>query len=154
MAIPNMLSLLTYGRLNAPVKALNEFPVQDRPPVFLPFIAYHLMIQLGMFMIGLTFFAVFLLWRGKLYQKRWLLWLFVFAVAAPFLSNQAGWVAAEVGRQPWVVYGLLRTDAAYSKAVSESQLIFSLTLFGILYLLLFGLWIYILDHKIRQGPEA
>ncbi|MCB0374214.1 MAG: cytochrome ubiquinol oxidase subunit I, partial [Muricauda sp.] len=103
-------------------------------------------------LIFLTLFASFLLWRGKLFQKKWLLWTFVFAVFLPQIANQVGWFAAEMGRQPWVVYGLLRTDEAFSQAVSDNQILFSLILFFLIYALLFTLFIYLLHKKIKHGP--
>ncbi|HQH29224.1 MAG TPA: cytochrome ubiquinol oxidase subunit I, partial [Oligoflexia bacterium] len=98
-------------------------------------------------------YAMFLHWRGVLFEKRWLLWVFVFAVCAPYLANQAGWIAAEVGRQPWVVYGLLRTSEAVSKTVGVWEVAFSIALFSLVYVLLFGIWVYVLDNKIKHGPQ-
>ena len=93
------------------------------------------------------------LWRGTLFEKRWLLWTFVLAVPLPFAANQLGWVAAEVGRQPWVVYGLLRTSDALSKAVVASQVLSSIIMFVLIYAMLFAVWVFVLDSKIKQGPE-
>jgi cytochrome d ubiquinol oxidase subunit I len=93
------------------------------------------------------------LWRGKLWEQRWLLRVFVLAVIGPYLANQAGWVAAEVGRQPWVVYGLLKTSDAVSPSVKGGEVLTSIVLFGIAYLALFALWIYVLNEKIQHGPE-
>ena len=103
-------------------------------------------------MIALTLFASFLLWREKLFNKRWLLVVFVFATLLPQIANQVGWFAAEMGRQPWVVYGLLRTSDALSKSVQANQILFSLILFAVIYLLLFVLFVYLLDKKIKKGP--
>jgi cytochrome d ubiquinol oxidase subunit I len=110
------------------------------------------MIALGMSMIALTFLACYFWIRGKLFDHRWLLWLFVFAVFLPQIANQAGWFSAEMGRQPWVVYGLLRTSDAFSKAVTANQIVFSLIMFMLIYTLLFALFIYLLDRKIKHGP--
>jgi cytochrome d ubiquinol oxidase subunit I len=103
-------------------------------------------------MIAITLFAAFNLWRGKLYQMKWLLWIFVFAVLLPQIANQAGWFAAEMGRQPWVVYGLLRTSDALSQSVTANQVLFSLIMFAVIYTLLFILFIYLLNKKIQNGP--
>jgi cytochrome bd ubiquinol oxidase subunit I len=152
LALPGMLSFLVHGDFSTPLKTLSDFPPQDRPPVTVPFYSYHLMVGLGMSFVALTLYALFLLWRGTLYEKRWLLWIFVFAVPAPYAANQTGWIAAEVGRQPWVVYGLLRTSDALSKAVQVEEVLFSIVLFTIVYIMLFGIWVYVLDRTIRQGP--
>lgn len=151
--LPGLLSFLVHGSFNRPVTALDEIPPSDRPPVAVPFFAYHLMVGCGMFFIALSTYAMFLHWRGVLFEKRWLLWVFVFAVCAPYLANQAGWIAAEVGRQPWVVYGLLRTSEAVSKTVGVWEVAFSIALFSLVYVLLFGIWVYVLDNKIKHGPQ-
>lgn len=153
MAIPGGLSFLVHDSFTKPVTALDAFPEEDRPPVVIPFITYHIMVGLGMFMIGLTSLAAFLWWRGTLWNQRWLLWTFVFAVAAPVVSNQFGWVAAEVGRQPWIVYGLLRTSDALSEAVSAQQVAGSIAMFGCIYALLFFVWLYVMNDKIQAGPS-
>lgn len=154
LAVPRLLSLLVYRDLDRPVTALDAFKPEDRPPVWLPFQAYHLMIGLGMAFIGLTLAALFMLRRGTLFTRRWLLWIFVFAVLGPYAANQAGWVAAEVGRQPWIVYGLLRTTDGVSRVVGAGQVLVSLALFGLVYGALFALWLWALLEKIRKGPQG
>lgn len=154
LAIPGMLSFLIHEDFKAPVPGLNAFPVQDRPrQVNFVFQTYHIMIAIGMALIGLTLPAAFLLWRGVFFQQKWLLRIFVFAVLLPQIANQLGWYSAEVGRQPWVVYGLLRTSDALSKAVNAGQVWFSLILFTLVYTLLFALFIYLLNKKIIHGPS-
>ena len=91
--------------------------------------------------------------RGKLFEKRWLLWVFVFSVIGPFAANELGWIAAEVGRQPWIVYNQLRTSDAVSAKPGASQVIGSIVMFGVIYTLLFAFWIYLLNDKIQKGPE-
>jgi cytochrome d ubiquinol oxidase subunit I len=110
------------------------------------------MAGLGTAFIALTSLAGFLLWRRKLFTQRWLLWVFVAAVIGPYIANQTGWIAAEVGRQPWVVYGLLRTKDAVSTVVPTEQVLGSLVLFSLAYLALFALWLYVINEKIRHGP--
>jgi len=167
VAIPNMLSFLVHNDSTKPVTALDdpailpqgyELPpgetLQDNwPPVNLSFQVYHIMVGLGMVFIGLTVFAMILRLTGSLYDRRWILWIFVFAVIGPVIANQAGWAAAEVGRQPWIVYGLLKTADAASKAVSGGEVLASILMFGVIYLLLLFVWVYIMDAKIRLGPE-
>jgi cytochrome d ubiquinol oxidase subunit I len=151
--IPGGLSFLLEYDFSAPVTGLNAFPEEDRPgQVNAVFQFYHLMVMIGMTLIALTLFASFLWWRGKLFDKRWLLVVFVFATLLPQIANQVGWFAAEMGRQPWVVYGLLRTSDALSASVKASQVLFSLILFAAIYLLLFILFVYMIDKKIKHGP--
>jgi len=155
LAIPKMLSFLTHEDLNAPVIGLRSFKAEDRPArVNFVFQTYHVMITFGMLMIGMTLLAVFLLWRKRLFQQKWLLRFFVPAVLLPQIANQMGWYSAEVGRQPWIVYGMLRTSDGLSKSVTEDHLWFSLLLFTWVYVLLFALFIYLLNKKIVHGPDT
>ncbi len=153
IAVPGMLSYLVSGDFNHKIKGLNSFKPEDRPPINIVFQAYHLMVAIGFGLIALSILGVFLWWRGSLFNHKWLLWIFVFSVLGPQIANQVGWITAEVGRQPWIVYGLLRTSEALSKAVEANQIVFSLILFTIIYILLFVLFIYLLDQKIKHGPE-
>ncbi len=111
------------------------------------------MVAIGLLLIALTLYAAFLFWRKKLFEKKWLMLVFAFSVLLPEIANQLGWYSAEVGRQPWVVYGLLRTSDALSKSVKENEVWFSLILFTLLYLLLFALFIYLLNKKIQHGLD-
>lgn len=155
LKMPGGLSFLLHNDFKAPVRGLNDFPENERPTALNAiFQFYHLMVAIGMFLIALTLYASFQWWRGKLFQQRWLLWVFVFAVLLPNIANQIGWFTAEMGRQPWVVYGLLRTSDALSAAVKANQVVFSLILFALIYSLLFALFLYLLDKKIKAGPES
>lgn len=152
--MPGGLTFLLHQDFETPVPGLNSFPEDERPTALNAiFQFYHLMVAIGMFLIALTLYASFLWWRGKLFEKKWLLWVFVFAVFLPQLANQFGWYAAEMGRQPWVVYGLLRTSDALSAVVTANQVLFSLIMFTIIYVILFALFIYLLNKKIQHGPE-
>jgi cytochrome d ubiquinol oxidase subunit I len=152
--IPGGLSFLLHNNFTSPVKGLNAFPVADRPKhVNAIFQVYHIMITTGMIIIGLTLFAMFLWWRGKLFNYKWLMVVFSFSVLLPQIGNQVGWFSAEMGRQPWVVYGLLRTSDALSKSVRANQVMFSLILFTFIYTVLFALFIYLLNKKIQHGFE-
>jgi cytochrome bd ubiquinol oxidase subunit I len=153
VSMPGLLSFLIYGDASRPIFGLNSFPKDEIPPVNIVFQAYHLMIAIGFFLIGVNVLGVFLWWRGKLFDHKWLLWVFVFAVLAPQIANQVGWIVAEVGRQPWIVYGLLRTSEGLSKTVTAEQITFSLILFAVIYLFLFALFIFLLNEKIKHGPE-
>ncbi len=153
IAVPGALSFLVHQDFETPVMGLDQFAEEDRPPVQIPFQAYHIMIALGMYFIGLTLFSLFLLWRKKLFEMNWLMWIFVFSVVCPVIANQAGWFAAEVGRQPWIVYGLLRTSDGVSKAVKAEAVLASLIMFTLIYTLLLAMFLYLLDRKIKHGPE-
>ena len=153
-SIPGMLSWMVHGDASKPVTGLNAIPPQDRPPVNPVFQAYHIMVGIGMALIGLALLGGLLWWRGTLPETRWLLWILVFAVLGPQAANQLGWFTAEVGRQPWIVYGVMRTAEAVSKAVTAGQVLTSLILFTLIYLALFVLFLFLLDQKIRHGPLA
>jgi len=153
ISIPGMLSYLVHGDASVPIIGLGSFPENERPPVNIVFQAYHIMVAIGFFLIAISVLGVFLWWRGKLFNHKWLLWIFVFSVLAPQIANQIGWIVAEVGRQPWIVYGLLRTSEGLSKVVTAEQIWFSLILFAVIYFFLFVLFIYLLNEKIQHGPE-
>ena len=153
LGLPGGLSFLVHQDFKAPVTGLNAFPEEDRPgQVNAVFQFYHIMVSIGMFLIAISFYACFLWWRGKLFETKWLMWIFSFSVLLPQIANQAGWFAAEMGRQPWIVYGHLRTSEGFSQAVSANQILFSLILFFVLYSLLFVLFLYSLNKKIKHGP--
>ena len=151
--IPGGLSFLTHWDFEEEVIGLNAFPEEDRPTALNAiFQFYHLMIAIGMILIGLSLLGAWFWWRGKLFEHRWFLRIMVLAVLLPQIANQVGWFAAEMGRQPWVVYGLLRTSDALSKAVTAEQVLFSLILFTFVYSILFLLFLYLLNKKIKAGP--
>ena len=155
LAVPGLLSYLLYGNTAAEVKGLRELAPDpaDRPPVNLVFQFYHVMIGIGFGMIALSLLATFYWWRGRLFETRWLLWLLVFSVLGPQLANQFGWYAAEVGRQPWIVYGLMRTSEGVSRVITAEAVLGSLILFALIYLLLFSVFLYLLNDKIHHGPD-
>ncbi|MDZ7625043.1 MAG: cytochrome ubiquinol oxidase subunit I [Ignavibacteriaceae bacterium] len=153
IAVPGMLSYLIGFNSKTQVIGLNDFQADNRPPVNIVFQSYHLMVAIGFALIGICLVGVFFWWRGTLFDKKWMLWIFVFSVLGPQIANQLGWITAEVGRQPWIVYGILRTSEGLSKAVESGQILFSLILFTIIYLFLFVLFIYLLNEKIKHGPE-
>ena len=154
LGIPKGLTFLLHNDFKTPVKGLNAFPENEQPKaVNAIFQFYHIMIGIGMCLIAITLFACYQWQRKRLFENRWLLWAFVFAVFLPQIGNQAGWFAAEMGRQPWVVYGLLRTSDALSKVVTANQVWFSLIMFAFIYTLLFALFIYLLLKEIKHGPD-
>jgi cytochrome d ubiquinol oxidase subunit I len=153
IAVPGMLSFLVKGDSKAPLKGVNAFASADIPPINTVFQTYHLMVAIGMLIIFIAYFSLFLWKRDKLFSNKTWLSILVGSVLLPQLANQLGWFSAEIGRQPWVVYGLLRTSDGLSKAVTSGQIVFSLILFTIIYALLFILFIFLLDYKIKAGPE-
>lgn len=152
--IPKGLSFMIHGDMEEHVPGLNAFPEDERPTAINAiFQFYHIMVAIGMMLIGISLLGGFLLWRGKLFEQRWLIKVFVFAAILPQVANQVGWFTAEMGRQPWVVYGLLKTSDALSRVVTANQVLFSLILFFLIYALLLALFIYLLNKKIVHGPS-
>jgi len=154
IGIPGMLSWLIAGDTNHVVKGLNDFPEDELPPLNLTFQLYHLMVAIGMTLISLSCFGAFLAWTNKLEKQKWFLWLSIFAVLLPQIGNQVGWAAAEIGRQPWIVYGLMKTVDGLSPTVSASAVLTSLIMFSLVYLALFVMFLTLLDKKIKQGPGS
>ncbi|MBN1688634.1 MAG: cytochrome ubiquinol oxidase subunit I [Candidatus Omnitrophica bacterium] len=153
LGFPGMLGVLISGDPKMQIQGLRAFPQEDRPPVQIVFQTYHLMVMIGMGLIGLSLLGVFLWWRGALFQSKWMLYLLTIAFLGPQIANQVGWVAAEVGRQPWIVYGLLRTYEGVSPVVSSAEVLASILMFSFIYLILFVLFIYLMIRKIEKGPE-
>jgi len=153
LKFPGFLSWLIYGDFSKPVKGRNDFDKENLPPIQLPFQAYHIMIAIGMLFIAMVLFSLFLLWRKKLFDTKWYLKLLIPAFALPHIANICGWIAAEVGRQPWVVYRVLRTEDALSKVVTAGEVWFSLIMFTMIYIILGILFVFLLLKKIKQGPE-
>ena len=178
LALPGGLSFLIHEDFGEPVIGLDQFRIEDQPPIHIPYFSYRLMVAVGMAFIALTLLGAFLRWRGTLYRHRWLLWVFVFAIGPAMFANHAGWVSAEVGRQPWVVHPPvewsedgrslivnenrvyeydetqgLRTSAAVSQTVSGGQVLSSIIIFTLIYTLLGVVWLFVLTDKIKHGPE-
>lgn len=151
--IPNGLSLLTYHNTTTPVTGLDQIPRSDWPNVSLVFQTYHLMIFMWVLMFLIALFGLIFWKRGTLEKKKWLLIPMILSVVFPHIAQQAGWISAEVGRQPWIVWHILRTESGVSPNLVSTQLFGSITMFLVIYLLLFALFIFLLDRKIKQGPE-
>ena len=154
VSIPGLLSYLVYKDASKPIQGLNEFRPEDRPPVNLSFQFYHTMVAVGFGMIVVAGLGFLYFWHGSLFEQRWLLWLLALSVLGPQIANQAGWFAAEVGRQPWLVYGLLRTPQGLSAVVKADAVLTSIVLFSLVYLLLFAVFLYLLNDKFQHGPDA
>lgn len=151
--VPKLLSLILTGSTKTVVKGLKSFPKDEWPPLLLTFISFHLMVGFGMLMIGLTTITVLLLKNEKLFEYKLLLYAFIPGFLYPTFGNHFGWMSAEVGRQPWIVYGLLKTSDAVSPSVPAIQIILSLIIFVLVYALLAYAFYVILMQKIKQGPE-
>ncbi|MFL5302812.1 MAG: cytochrome ubiquinol oxidase subunit I [Anaeromyxobacteraceae bacterium] len=152
--IPGLLSYLAFGNVSAHVQGIQEFPVEDRPPLLLTFLTFHNMIALGNLFIALMALAAFRLFTGKLHGDRWLLKALVWAVPLPLVAIQLGWITAEVGRQPWIIYNVMRTGVAASPAVSAGHIALSLALFSIIYLGLLAAWLFLMIRQARGAPAA
>lgn len=154
LAVNKVLSFLIYGTTAAEVKGLNEFP-RDQWPTNIPllYFSYHIMAGLGTIFVAVMVVSAFLLWRGQLYQSRWMLWILMLCLPFPYIANTAGWMTAEVGRQPWLVYGLMRTTEGYSKYVHAGNGLFTLLGFMGLYTVLAILFLVLVQHEITHGPS-
>jgi cytochrome d ubiquinol oxidase subunit I len=153
-AVPCLLSFLAYGTRTGTVTGLEDFNSSLWPPLQLAFQAYHLMIDAGMLFILIGLLGVvFYYWGRRLFRMAWLLWVLVLTVVLTELATLSGWWTAEFGRQPWIVYGLLRTDDGVSATLTSTQVLFSLVVFIVLYLILLLVFLYLLNDRIHQGIE-
>src|SRR5215467_11770078 len=155
IAVNKVLSFLIYGHTSAEVKGLNEFP-KDVWPTNIPLLyySYHIMAGLGTIFVAVMVVAVFLLWRRKLFTSRWMLWILLLCLPLPYIANTAGWMTAEIGRQPWLVYNLMRTTEGYSKYVHAGNGLFTLIGFMGLYTVLSILFLYLMHREIAHGPAG
>jgi cytochrome d ubiquinol oxidase subunit I len=155
LVLPKMLSFLTYRRWEAEVKGLNNFPPDAWPDnIPLLYFAYHIMVGLGTIFIAVMVVAALLLWRGVLFRSRWMLWILLLSLPFPYIANTAGWMTAEIGRQPWLVYGLMHTSEGYSKLVSAGNGLFTLLGFMGMYTVLAILFLFLVGREIENGPVA
>jgi len=155
IVIPKMLSFLTYRRWNAHVQGLDAFPVDSWPQnIPLLYYSYHIMVGLGTVFIAIMVVSLLLLWRGKLFSARWMLWVLLLSFPFPYIANTAGWMTAELGRQPWLVYGLMLTADGYSKNVSAGNAMFTLLGFMGMYMVLGLLFVFLVRRELEQGPAV
>ncbi|MDQ1351208.1 MAG: cytochrome bd ubiquinol oxidase subunit [Acidobacteriota bacterium] len=152
--IPYLLSLLAHHNPNGEIKGLKEFPKEERPPVLVTFLSYRLMVGLGLLFLLLTFIAALMAWKDKLATNRWFMRIMLYSLPLPYLAAQVGWLVSEIGRQPWLVYGVLKTSAGVSKSISTSQVLASLIGFTILYGALAVIDIFLLAKYAGKGPET
>jgi cytochrome d ubiquinol oxidase subunit I len=155
VVVPKMLSFLTYRAWNAHVQGLDAFTPDSWPQnIPLLYYSYHIMVGLGTAFIAIMVISVLLLWQGRLFQARWMLWILLLSFPFPYIANTAGWLTAELGRQPWLVYGLMLTADGYSKNVSAGNGMFTLLGFMGMYLVLGLLFVFLIRREIEHGPEA
>jgi cytochrome d ubiquinol oxidase subunit I len=152
--VPKMLSFLTYRRWEADVRGLDAFPQELWPQnISLLYYSYHIMVGLGTIFIAIMVISLFLLWCGKLFNARWMLWILMLSLPFPYIANTAGWMTAELGRQPWLAYGLFRTADGYSKTVSPGNAMFTLLGFMGMYTVLGILFLFLVRREIENGPD-
>jgi cytochrome d ubiquinol oxidase subunit I len=153
LQIPGLLSILTGKSTDTYIAGLDDFPADDQPSVNAVFQVYHLMINLGMLFVAIGGVGCLLwVWKRRLWEARWMLRVFVGTIVLTQLATLSGWWTAELGRQPWIVWQVLRTEDAFSPNVTAGQVAFTLGMFIVLYLLVIGLFLFLLDRKIREGP--
>jgi cytochrome d ubiquinol oxidase subunit I len=153
--VPGMLSFITYKRWGAEVKGLDAFP-RDQWPDNIPLLYYsfHIMVGLGTIFIAISALSAFLLWRGALFTTRPVLWTLLLTLPFPYIANIAGWMTAELGRQPWLIYGLMRTENGASMNVSAGNALFTLIGFMGMYTILGILFLFLVTREIEHGPNT
>lgn len=152
--VPGLLSWMAFGDMGAHIQGIDAFPEADRPPLWLTFVSFHNMVVLGMWFIAVMALAALRIHQGRIWGDRKLLKALVWSIPLPVVACELGWTAAEVGRQPWIVYRLLRTAKAHSPTVTAGEVGFSLALFGAIYLLLGALWLFLMFRKATSDPDA
>ncbi len=153
LVVPRMLSFLTYQQWSANVRGLADFPQDEWPDqIALLYYSYHVMVGLGTIFIAVMVVAAFLYFRGKLFTARWMLWILMICVPLPYIANTAGWMTAELGRQPWLIYGMMRTAQGISPRVGAGNAWFTLIGFMGMYTVLGILWLFLVYREIEEGP--
>ncbi|HCW93568.1 MAG TPA: cytochrome ubiquinol oxidase subunit I, partial [Flexistipes sinusarabici] len=153
LPIPGLLSYLAHGDFNAEVTGLKDIPRNERPPVWPTFLSFRLMVCLGFIFIVLSLLAFIYSKKDSLENKRWFLKLMLYAIPLPYIAAQLGWIVAEIGRQPWIVYGVMKTSDAVSKSVTAGQVWMSLIGFFIFYGILAVVDLFLLTKFSKKGPE-
>ena len=148
--IPGLLSLITFGDASATIKGVKDFPQDELPPRFIPFFAFRSMVILGMYFIVITLYGVIKLYRGRLFNAKKFLRLLVWSLPLPIIASQLGWIAAEVGRQPWIIYKVMKTAEGATTNLPASNVLFTLIMFVILYALIGGLYVFLIRREINK----
>lgn len=152
--VPGILSWLVFGDPHAKIQGIDEFPADDIPPLWLTFVSFHNMVVLGTYFVFIMGIATIKLWGRTLWTSRRVLTMLMYSIPLPLAACQLGWMTAEVGRQPWIVYKLLRTSEAYSFTLTAGEVWFSIILFTLIYILLGILYVYLLVREVKHGPQA
>jgi cytochrome bd ubiquinol oxidase subunit I len=152
--IPRLGSFIASGNWTAREVGLESFPADDRPPVLIPFFGFRIMVGMGLIMLAVSWFGTLLRFRGRLETARWFLWGTFLAFPSGFIAVLAGWFTAEVGRQPWVVYGLLRTQDAVTPSLTTRDVLLSLTCYVIVYTVIYAFGLYFIYRLLRDGPAG
>ncbi len=154
LVVPKALSFLISRNWNSQVRGLSSFPESEWPTnIALLYYSYHIMVGLGTVFMLVMLISGIQLWRKKLHQTKWLLWVLMLSFPLPFIANTAGWMTAEIGRQPYLVYGVLRTIDGFSKSVTAANVWFTLLGFFGMYTLLAILFLFLVQREINHGPE-
>ena len=151
---PGVGSLIATGTWTAPVYGLSDYPETDWPPVVIPFFAFRIMVGMGLAMLAISWFGNWLRWRGRLEKTRWFLWCASLAFPAGFIAVLSGWYTAEVGRQPWVVWGLLRTADAITPTLTGAQVLATLIGYIVVYTVIFAFGMLYIYALVREGPTS
>lgn len=153
--VPGLLSFLSYGETHKKVPGLSAFKSSQLPPVQITYYAYHIMVGLGTLFVGVYLLGLLLLlWGRRIYRQRWFLWIIMLMLPAPWLANLFGWTVTEVGRQPWIVWGVMRTSSGYSPTVVAGESIFTTLVFSGMYLLLGVLFIFLMGKQVNLGTKG
>jgi cytochrome bd ubiquinol oxidase subunit I len=152
ITVPYLGSFIASGTWDSREVGLDTFPPQDRPPVLIPFLTFRLMVGLGLLMLAVSWLGMWLRWRGRLESARWFLWVALVSFPSGFVAVIAGWFTAEVGRQPWVVYGLLRTTDAVTPSLTSGIVLFSLLAYIAVYSVIYAFGFYYIYRLLRDGP--
>jgi cytochrome d ubiquinol oxidase subunit I len=154
ISVPRLGSFIASGTWDSKEVGLETFPPEDRPPVIIPFLTFRLMVGMALIMLAVSWFGLWLRWRGRLETTRWFLWTAFLAFPSGFVGVLAGWFTAEVGRQPWVVYGLLRTKDAVTPSLATADVMFSLLAYIVVYALVYAFGFYYVYRLLRDGPTS
>ena len=154
ISMPKLGSFIASGNFTSAERGLESFPREDRPPVLIPFFAFRLMVGMGLIMLAVSWLGNLLRWRGKLESSRWFLWCTFVSFPTGFVAILTGWYTAEIGRQPWVVYGLLRTKDAVTPSLTTGDVLTSLIIYVVVYWLFVSFGIYYIYKLLREGPRS
>jgi cytochrome bd ubiquinol oxidase subunit I len=152
LVVPKLGSFIASGTWDSREVGLDTFPPRDRPPVIIPFFTFRIMVGMGLIMLAVSWFGVLLLWRGRLERARWFLWAVFASFPSGFIAVLCGWFTAEVGRQPWVVYGLLRTRDAVTPSLTTNRVLLSLAAYVAVYAVIYAFGLFYIYRLLRDGP--